>query len=78
MKPSATEMSSAISFEPLLYPGSWLLVLGDTVDSGGVFVAGVCVDGTVEFTLGRGMLTGGDGAGPTGRSPSRELIQRNL
>ena len=73
MKPSATEMASAISLDPLLYPDDiWLVVLGETVVSGGVCGAGLGVDGTVEFTLGRGVLTGGVVVGPAGRSPSRQ------
>lgn len=79
MKPSAAEMASAMSFDPLLYPGFWLVVLGAAVVSGGVGVVGIGVDGTVEFTLVPGVLTGGDGACPSGRSPSRHLvIQRDI
>jgi hypothetical protein len=56
--------------DPLLYPDARLVVLGETVVSGGVGGTGLGVDGTVEFTLGCGVLTGGVDAGPVGRSPS--------
>jgi hypothetical protein len=79
MKPSATETASAISLDPVLYLDDiWLVVLGETVVSGGVGGTGLGVDGTVEFTLGCGVLTGGVDAGPVGRSPSGQLIQREV
>jgi hypothetical protein len=79
MKPSATETASAISLDPLLYLDDiWLVVLGDTVVNGGVGGTGLGVDGTVEFVLGCGVLTGGVDAGPVGRSPSGQFIQREF
>jgi hypothetical protein len=69
-EPSATEKPSAITLDPLLYRGIWLLTDGDGIIRGvvGTGVAGVRVAGAVELALGRGVTAGGGGGdGPWGR-----------